>query len=188
MSKQKLIIGLTGEKLAGKGTTAAYLAEKYNAKVFRFSQVLDDILARLYRPISREDQIKLGLCLRQNFGEGILALTLLKDVRKEDSDLIVVDGMRMPEEGKLFGALPNFLLVYITAPIETRFKRIAGRDEKVDEKNMSFEKFKEIEEQSLTETSIKLLAKKAKVKIENNGTFEELYQKIEQEIIKKYYS
>lgn len=187
MPKQELIIGLTGEKLAGKGTTAAYLAEKYNARVFRFSKVLDEILVRLYLPIARGNQINLGLCLRQNFGEGILAQTLLQDVQKEDYPFIVVDGMRMPEEGKLFGILPNFLLVYITAPIETRFKRMAGRDEKADEKDMSFEKFKEIEEISPTETSIKLLAAKAKVKIENDGSFEELYQRIEQEIVKKYY-
>ena len=187
MKTKKLIVGLTGEKLAGKGTTAAYLEKKYQARVFRFSEVLDDILKRLYFPIERQNQISLALTLREKFGADILARTLWRDVQKDDHNLIVVDGMRMPEEGELFGKLPNFVLVYITAPMQTRFGRIQGRDEKADEKTMSFEKFREIEEESPTETSIKILGNHAKLKIENNGTFEELYNKIEKEIVEKYY-
>jgi len=187
MNKQKLIVGLTGEKLAGKGTTASYLAEKHRARIFRFSGVLDDILKRLYLPIERKNQIDLALALREKFGADILARILWRDVQKDDHNLIVVDGMRMPEEGELFGKLENFVLVYITAPMQTRFRRMEGRDEKADEKMMSFEKFKEIEEISPTETSIKILGEAAKLKIENDGTFEELYDQIEKEIVKKYH-
>ncbi|TSC52123.1 MAG: hypothetical protein CEO40_274 [Parcubacteria group bacterium LiPW_72] len=187
MPEQELIIGLTGEKLAGKGTTAAYLAEKYNARVFRFSQVLDEVLKRLYLPITRENEIKLGLSLRQSFGEDILAKTLFQNVKDEKADLVIVDGMRFREEAEMFSQLENFILVYITAPIKIRFERMKNRTEKADEKNMDFNKFEEIEEVSPTETAIKVIAKKAQVKIENIGTFEELYAKIEKEIIEKYY-
>ncbi|MDD5626648.1 MAG: AAA family ATPase [Patescibacteria group bacterium] len=187
MPKQKFIVGLTGEKLAGKGTTAAYLAEKYNAVVFRFSQILDEVLKKLYLPITRENEIKLGLSLRQNFGDDILAKTLFQDVKDEKADLIIVDGMRFREEAEMFSQLDNFILVYITAPIKIRFERMKNRTEKADEKNMDFNKFKEIEDISPTETVIKATAQKAKVKIENIGTFEELYAKIEKEIMKKYY-
>lgn len=187
MNKKRLIIGLVGEKLAGKGTTTAYLAKKYRAHIYRMSKILDDILARLYLPIERENEISLVLALREKFGEDILAQCLAGDIQKDRQKLIVIDGIRMPQEVEIFQELKGFLLVYLTAPIKLRFERMQRRAEKLDEQKMDYQKFKDLEKQSPTEKSIKKIGRKARVKIVNDGTFEGLYQKIEKEIIKKYY-
>ena len=187
MNKKKLIIGLTGEKLAGKGTIAAYLAQEYNAKVYRMSGILDDILERLHLPIARENEIDLGAGLRDKFGEDVLAQCLKKDIEKDPHDLIVVDGIRMPREVEVFSSLPGFILVYVTASLEVRFARMKQRKEKLDEQDMDFAQFKEIEEKKITETSIPVIAQKAKVKIVNRGTIQELYAKVSNNLLAKYH-
>ena len=45
---KRLIIGLVGRKGSGKGTVAKILKEKYGASVYRFSDVLREILDLLF--------------------------------------------------------------------------------------------------------------------------------------------
>lgn len=187
MNKKRLIIGLVGEKLAGKGTIAEYLSLHYQAKVYRMSGILDDILLRLHLPIERKTQIDLVLALREKFGEDILAQVLKKDIEADPAPLIVIDGIRMPQEVEIFKKLPGFLLIGVTAPRKLRFERMKSRQEKLDEQTMDFQEFCRIEKESPTEISIKSLGRKAKVKIANLSTFKELYQKTEREIITPYY-
>lgn len=177
----KLIIGLVGEKLAGKDTTANYLVQKYGADHFRFTHILDAVLEDLDMPISRQNEINLGLGLRKVFGEHALVNALEKRVKKSWAKLIVVNGIRMDEMDvvKSWGAK----IIYITAPIEVRFKRYQTRREKTDDATMDFEQFAE-QEKGPTEQRIPELGKKADFKIENIGSLEELYKKAD-EIIKK---
>ncbi|MEK7161837.1 MAG: hypothetical protein AAB729_04070 [Patescibacteria group bacterium] len=67
MDNKKIIVGLVGEKLAGKDTTANHLVAKYGAGHFRFTHILDAILEDLDMPISRKNEIDLGLSLRKIF-------------------------------------------------------------------------------------------------------------------------
>ena len=90
-----MIIGLVGEKLAGKDTAANYLVEKYQADHFRFTHILDAILEELNLPISRANEIDLGLSLRKVFGEHVLVNALQKRVKKSWAKLVVVNGIRM---------------------------------------------------------------------------------------------
>ncbi len=187
LPKNRLILGFTGEKLAGKGTVAAYLATKYGAHLYRMSGILDDILKRLHLPIEREKQIKLVLALRGQFGEDILARTLQQDIREDPHPLIVIDGIRMPQEVTLFSKLPGFLLVSIRAPLQVRFSRSQNREEKQDERNMSFAEFKRIEAESPTEKSIAALCRQAQVEIKNAGTFADLYAHVRSDLLRKYF-
>lgn len=187
LPKNRLILGFTGEKLAGKGTVAAYLADKYGAHIYRMSGILDDILRRLHLPIEREKQINLVLALREKFGEDILARTLQQDIVEDPYPLIVIDGIRMPQEVALFQQLEGFMLVSIRAPLQVRFARRQGRTEKQDEREMSFAEFKKIEEESPTEKSIAQLCQQAQVQIVNRGNLAELYAQVRQRLLHKYF-
>lgn len=188
MPKKQLIIGLVGEKLSGKGTVAEYLAQKYDAKVLRMSRVLDDLLKRLHLPIERKNQIDLAIALREKFGEDILAQTLKQDIEKDPARLIVIDGIRMPREVKIFENLFGFILVSVRAPLKLRFARMKDRQEKLDEQTMDFTEFKRIEAESPTETSIAEICAQARIKIENRGSFEQLYAKVQEDLLARYYS
>jgi dephospho-CoA kinase len=173
-----LVIGLTGEKLSGKGTASAYLVKKYAAKHYRFSKILDDIIARLYLPKTRENQIDIALALREKFGNEIFAHVLKKDIEKDHQEISVIDGIRYWEEYHILKTLTGFSLLNITAPLEIRYQRTMNRTEKEDEKNMSLENFKK-QENAPTEIIIKELAKEADYQIINDKSFDDLYKTID---------
>lgn len=173
-----MIIALTGEKLAGKGTAASYLAEHHSAAVFRFSTVLNDILERLHQPITRKNLVELAQALRSIYGNDILAQILRTDIMSSASDFKIIDGMRYMAEFDLLNDLPEFTLVYITAPVELRFERTRTRTEKSDEASMSFEEFARRESDS-TEQGIVDLATVASHTITNTGSFGELYAQLD---------
>jgi dephospho-CoA kinase len=175
-----MIIGLVGEKLAGKDTTANYLVDKYEASHFRFTHILDEILEVLNLEVSRKNEIDLGLSLRKVFGEHVLVNALEKRVRASWTKIIVVNGIRMDEMEivKSWGAK----IIYITAPAELRFDRYKNRREKADDAQMNLEEFKH-QDQGPTELKIPELGKNADYKIVNTGSLDDLHAKID-EIVK----
>ena len=87
------IIGLVGEKLSGKDTVMNYLAEKYSAGSFRFSHILDAVLEDLDLPISRQNEINLGMSLRKTFGEHVLIDAMADRIKKSLASFNVVNGI-----------------------------------------------------------------------------------------------
>ncbi len=179
----KIILGFVGPLAAGKGTTCQYLKEKYNANAYRFSTVLRDVLDRLYLEQNRKNLQYISLILRKAFGDDLLALAIAKDVENDNSSFISIDGIRREPDIKYLKELPKFHLIYITADQKIRYERIIKRVENTDDSKKTFEQFKKDEKRE-TERQIKQVAKLAKFTINNNGTFEQLYQQIE-DILKK---
>lgn len=174
-----MVIALTGEKLAGKGTTAEYLERTRSAKTFRFSQPLTDVLTRLHQPNSRVELVALGSYVRERFGDDILAQVLFHDIQKNLDRTIVIDGLRYLAEYTMCRQLANFYLLNITAPLELRFQRLAIRQEKSDEINMSYTEFVQ-REQDVTEQEISAVQRQAAYTITNTGSKADLYQAVDQ--------
>ncbi|MDP3970505.1 MAG: hypothetical protein Q8P90_02295 [bacterium] len=173
-----MLIALTGEKLSGKGTASDYFANEKDAKKFRFSQVLFDILERLHKDTSRKNLVDLGIALRKVYGDDVLAQVLVEDIKKDNSKIQIVDGMRYLAEYELLKKLPNFKLVYVSVPMEVRFKRMKDRSEKADESAMTFDEFKQ-RETDKTEIEILELAKLADYTITNRGSLEDYYNQLQ---------
>jgi len=171
-----MIIGLVGEKLAGKDVIANYLVDRYEASHFRFTHILDAILEELNLPVSRKNEIDLGLGLRKVFGEHVLVNALEKRVKEAWTKIIVVNGIRMDEMEVVKGW--GAKTIYVTAPIQTRFERYNHRHEKTDDAQMDMEQFRR-QEDGPTEVRIPELGGKADFKIDNTGSLEELYRKVD---------
>ena len=177
-----LILGLTGEKLGGKDTVAEFLVAKFGAVHIRHSTVLDEILNILDIPVSRRNEIDLGMAIRGRFGPGILNKAVAKRLRESKASLIVLNGIRFPEElqnAKDLGAT----ILYVTAPTEVRFKRFLKRQEKADDAMQTLEEFVH-QEQEPTEVQIPSIGGKADIRIDNNDSLEQLYATVEV-IVKK---
>lgn len=162
---------------------AEYLISKYAAYHVRHSHILDDILKLLDMPISRRNEIDLGMGLRRVFGEGTLNAGLRKRVRESTAEIIVINGYRFQDEltnVKELGART----IYITAPESLRYERFLKRQEKVDDARQTIEQFRQ-QEHEPTEIGIPGLGAQAEFRIENTGTLEELYGKVD-EIIKNF--
>jgi dephospho-CoA kinase len=175
---QKMIIGLVGEIASGKGTAAKYLEKKYKAQTIRFSTPLRDVANRLYLEINRSNLQSLSTTLREKFGQDLLAKIIVHDALAAKSNIVVVDGIRRLDDIKHLLKMPQFKLVYITADIKTRFERLKNRNENKDDHQKTFTQF--IKDNSAeTELTIPLVAKKAKIKIDNGAGLKELHKNLD---------
>ncbi|MFH1030011.1 MAG: AAA family ATPase [bacterium] len=182
-SKSQIILGFVGELAGGKGTACKYLIKKYNAGYYRFSTMLRDILNRLYIEQSRENIQTISKALRKSFGNDLFSKILCEDVKQDTHKLIVIDGIRRFPEITHLKRLKNFKLVYVTANIETRLKRIKKRGENSDDNKKNLDQFKR-DEQSEVERQIPKIGKTSDFIIDNNGSQRELYGQLDN-IIKK---
>lgn len=176
------VIGLSGPKLAGKGTIAKYLIENKGAVAFSMSGVLSDIAKRMYLENTRANLIAIATGLRSQFGQTILAQVLAHDIESSGKELVVIDGIRLNGEVDIFSQIPGFELWYVDAPIEERFRRAQSRGEKVEEKTMTFEQFV-AEESAVTEKEIQSLRERAMHVLGNHKDMGDLYAQIEKVLV-----
>lgn len=172
-----LVVGLVGKIASGKGVVSDYLVNNYGARVYRFSDVLRDVLLRLNKPVTRENLQSLGLHLRQVFGENVLAEVVKGDIIRDSNAFVVVDGIRYWDEFRMVRGFERNLIISITAPLEVRYQRVVSRATR-GEDTISFEDFKRSEMNS-TEMLIDEIAAHADVKIENLGSKEALVETLE---------
>jgi dephospho-CoA kinase len=180
----KLIIGLAGQIASGKTTATDYLKEKYGASTYRFSNMLRDIADRMYIEKSRENLQKLSTVLRKNFDEELMARVMAEDVKNDNNNVIVVEGIRRPGDVVHLKDVPGFHLVHIFADVETSHKRIAQRNENIDDKGKSLEEFQK-DLQGEAESKISEIGSTAKVQLDNNGTIEELHEQLDK-LVEQY--
>jgi len=181
---KKLILGFAGEMASGKGTCAAYLKEKYHAETFRFSTALFDIVRRVHLSEDRDTLQKISTFLRKEFGEDTLAKVMFEDAKNATAELIVIDGVRRLEDVKYLRELPEFKLVYLAAPMRTRYERMIVRGEKADDATKTYEEFEadHLRESELEITKLEAFAAEV---IDNSGTMPELQSALDV-IVKKY--
>lgn len=174
-----IIIGLVAEMAGGKTTVANYLTEKYGAANYGFGIIMRDLTNRLHLPPTRENLSYLSLVIRQQFGQDVLAKAMAEDIKADtEHTMIVVESIRREEDIKFLRELKGFHLISIKADMKTRYERLIKRREKEDDANKTYEQFVKDHELD-TEVSIVPLLDKAEYIIENNGSLEELHQKID---------
>lgn len=182
----KLILGIAGEMGSGKEAVSRHLVNTYNADARNFSQILSDILSRLYLENTRENLAPLSLILRKAFGEDILAKAMYHDSVEDKADIVVIQGIRRVEDMSFLRQLPNFKFLYIEADMDVRYERVCKRREKANDGMMTFEQF-EKSHQYETEQTIPDLKNYADFVLDNNGTYPQLYKQVD-EIVKQYIS
>jgi len=180
----KIIFGFVGEIASGKGTSCDYLMNNYNAGYHRYSTILRDIADRLFLDQSRENLQDLSTILREKFGQDLFAKVIAKEVEKNPAKIVCVDGIRRPDDIVHLKKLPGFILINIFADMDKRYQRIVERAENVDDTVKTFEQFK-ADHENENEKTIALVAEAAKKKIDNNGSFDQLYAQLD-ELVDKY--
>lgn len=181
LEKKKLtaykLIGLTGTNGAGKGEVANFLKRKGYGYV-SLSDVIREELRSKGLEASRDHLIACGNELREKFGPDVLARRAAAGIHGPT----VIDSIRNPAEVAFLRSLGNFVLVAVDAPLEVRFERARKRGR--NESASTLEEFRRKEEQEKTreETGqqLDLCLKLADLTIINDGSLEELWQKLEE--------
>jgi dCMP deaminase len=169
-------IGLTGTNGAGKGEVASFFVEKGYA-YYSLSDVIREELEKENQELTRNNMIRMGNVLRQQFSPDILARRVAKKIEGK----AVIDSIRNPNEVEFFRDQGHFILLAIDAPVEIRFERVKKRGR--DESASSLQEFvaKEEEEMGLEKNSqqIRSCMAIADHLIINDSTLEELRNKLE---------
>jgi len=176
MKKQPRLIGLTGTNGAGKGEVAAYLLKK-GYEYFSLSDLIREELTKRDKGITRDNLIKMGNQLREKFGANFLARQVMEKVKGKS----VIDSIRNPKEVEYLRKQKEFILLSIDAPIELRYERAKKRGRIESAKNLREFIQKEEEEMTNHKNGQQLLncMSLADISLINDGTLEELYQKLE---------
>lgn len=180
---KKIILGFAGQIASGKGTSSKYMTDRYEAKAYRFSTSLRDILHRLILPVSRTNLQDLAISLTNTFGQDVLSKVIYKEIQEDEHGIITIDGIRRLGDMEYFKKLPGFRLVYIDADMKLRFQRMKQNGENAYDISKTFDEFSKDHEKE-TETAIEGFKEKANYVVDNNGTLQELHKQLD-EIIQK---
>lgn len=183
MENKRLIIGLVGQIACGKGAAKKYLINQFGASDYRFSTILRDVLARLHTKISRENIQTISTCLRQTFGEDLLANAMAEDIKNDEHRMIVIDGIRRLTDIQHLKEVPGFVLVSIDADEKVRYDRMKLRNENEGDDKKSFEDF-QADQQKESEAQIPDAMKHADYHIDNNDGFDALEKQVNEIVAK----
>ncbi len=175
-----MLIGLTSRNAAGKDELARYLVERKGFVYFSLSDLLRAELKKRGLELTRENLTEVGNELRLERGPGVLgewALGELESVR----DAVVVS-LRNPAEIEALRKRPDFLLVGVDAPVETRWQRVESRARPDDAR--TYEQFLRQEQAELSgdphQQQLEACFRLADRVVVNDGTLEDLHRKIEE--------
>jgi len=160
-----MVIGISGRICAGK-TTSARILEQRGFAYTRFSLVIDDeIIARGAVP-NRANRQRVGIEINRTKGQRWLCEKVLDSVA--DRKLIVVDGLRFPEDHAFFVERfgSTFVHLHITASDELRALRY--RESKPEGVPM------DVADRQPAEVKIDELLGLSSVVLRNNGSVAEL--------------
>lgn len=187
MNVMKIVIGITGEIASGKDTFTTNFISNAIGKMItrvRFSDILHETLEMWDIPATRNHLQTLAIVMDQGFGKGTLTHAMYHRITYDDSDIVIVEGVRWMSDVEMIRKFDTNYLIYITADQNTRFERVKKRRQKVGEENTTHDQFLQ-EDAAPTETDIKKIGAIADFTLQNDGELidfqrltKELYEKI----------
>jgi len=133
MGKDKLVIGITGTILAGKGTVVDIL-KSLGFKHVSIRDLIKEELVRQKFSVSRANMQDMGNIMRKKHGlEYWMKMAL--DKYANDSTPLIIESIRNPAEIIYLKKNSKFFLIGMDAPYELRFERVKKRDADLDRKD-----------------------------------------------------
>lgn len=160
--KEKRVFGISGQIAAGK-TTAANFLNKKGFVYTRYSLILENLLRKDNKEVTRENLQELGLKMSENQTE--FAKQVYEEVYQYDN--IIIDGLRHPEDFTFFFEQYglDFKLIHIIADEKVKEERYIKEGHTIQGYQKAI--------QSEVESDVSELKKFAYKVLENNGTIEQ---------------
>lgn len=173
-----MIIGILGRLASGKDTVAEYL-QKHGFSHVSLSAILREEATKRNIAWTRENLMKLGTELKNEKGSSVLAQLASSNIHGDT----VITSLRHPDEVQYFiDKYPDFKLISIESNIKTRYQRAVDRD-RIGDSTKSFDEFKRVEDEEefgKGGQNVKAVFSYPHIEINNNGTLEDLYLKIDE--------
>ena len=176
-----MLIGIVGKIGSGKDIVAEILINKYGfQEQIRFSDPITEFLKDINLELNRENYQKIGFYLRKTFGKQIIVDTIVRRVKNQKNQKIIINGIRYKIE---FDAIKKLgcIIIGIITDDKIRFQRI--NDRKRFGRIITREEFEKYEHGE-TEIQIDDLLKMVDYRINNNEILVNLKETI-QDLINK---
>lgn len=176
-----IIIGITGTIGAGKGTVVDFLIKNKKFKHFSARSFLVEEIEKRGMENNRDSMVIVANDLRSKFGPGYIAEELFnRAINSEDN--AVIESLRTIGEIETLRKKGNFTLLAVDADPRIRYDRVLTRGTSTDD--ISFEKFLADEQREMisidpNKQNLSECIKRADFVVDNNGSLEELNEKIE---------
>ncbi len=179
----KIVIGLVGPIASGKGTVIDFLKEK-GFKAYSTSDVLKDEVSARGLKVTRANCNKVSNELRGTLGADILARRTAEVIERDNPEYAVIDAIRNPSEIEFLKQKFGVKIIGVVADQRKRFELFMERGTYTDE-IQTWEQFKELDDREMAQVGehkqqIQACLELSDVVIENNGTVEELRQKVDE--------
>lgn len=176
-----MIIGITGSFGAGKGAVVDYLVREkgfadYSARAF----ITDEIKFRGL-PVNRDTMAEVANDLRQKHEPTYIIESLYNKAKDRGGDA-VIESLRAVAEVRLIKKLGGVVLG-IDAPPELRYERAVARGSETDKvpyEEWLQQEIRESNPNDPTKQDIFGSLREADIVIENKGSLQELYEKIDE--------
>jgi len=175
---EKTIIGITGHSGSGKGVVARYLEKKHSSEKINYSDTLRTIADTLFVEQSRAELDKLSKLLRSAYGEDVLGRVVHQKITTSQKQLFSLEGVRRIEDIEILKNIGKFILIFVDAPLETRYERVIARSENTGDTEKTLEEFV-ADQKNNAQLRIDDLREEADYVIENKGTLADMGGKIE---------
>ncbi len=174
------IIGITGTLGAGKGTIVDYLVKHEGFEHFSVRGYLTEEINKRGIPVNRDSMVALGNELRAQNSPSFIVEQLFEQASKSGADCII-ESIRTIGEVQALKRKGGFWLFAVDADPRTRYERVIERSSETD--HVSFEKFwadeaREMESNDPNKQNLLGCINLADYTIENNGSLEDLNQKV----------
>ena len=165
---------ICGPNGSGKSIVVEYLREKYDAKVFRPSDIARTFLEEFDIPVTRTHLSRMMWLLRRELTSTVFIPPALQFLSENRDAICIFDGIRKVH---FIEAIKKewATIISIESHPDIRYARIQNRGEKEDEDDMSYDDF--LRDESLeSESDMWAIRDMADIIVDNSGTKEELYR------------
>ncbi|MFH1450485.1 MAG: AAA family ATPase [archaeon] len=139
------IIAITGLPLAGKSVITGRLKEN-GYKFFLMRSAVEAEMKKANVPVNNVNLRNFATDLRAKKGRGVVAELCLPhlDKLKKTEKVVVIDGVRSPEELLIFKKQygEDFVLIAVWASLQSRFKRLGNRPDHTNDEPKNLEELK----------------------------------------------
>ncbi len=123
----RLIIGVTGMPGSGKSVVAREISRVLGWPIYSMGDIVRAETRRRGYELTSSNIERVARILREEIGEDAVAILLVRELEKEESEGVIVDGMRSLAETRRFRAFAPLCVVAVHASPLTRFRRIMAR-------------------------------------------------------------
>ncbi len=179
-----LTIGVTGTLGAGKGAIVEYLVKYEGFRHFSVRMFVSEEIMKRGLEVNRDSMVLVANDLRKKNSPSYIIDQLYIQAETSGKDS-VIESIRTPGEVMSLREKGNFYLFAVDAPAEIRYERIRKRQSETDD--ISFATFmrnelREMQSSNPNEQNVARCMQMADVTFINNGTIEQLNNKVNIEL------